>query len=405
MNPFLWFLFMFPRTSAWHASLLPKGCRKPSSLISIEHLTNICLAHDENDRDNYNGVTTLNADVQARRNHQALWDTLQDLQTLPTDAERIFHGRGGLYAGCEHLTVDWLAPVWLVVSFVELSMEELEEIGDHLLQVHRRLALANAAASEADSSVPIQPPLNWVYQCRSSSSSGNRAPSSVTVLMAGNVPNPHIVTEFGSKYYIRLLNGQQNHGLFLDMAYGRRWLQKHAGGQVVLNLFAYTCGFSIAAIQGGAVEVVNVDMANGPLKVGQRNHELNEIERGRARFLAHDIFKSWGKIKKLGPYGIIVVDPPSFQRNSFVAKSDYAKVIRRLPGLLRQQSPDDKETDVSLVLLCLNAPELNTTFLQSLVHQAAPELEFVERIDNPPKFAAADPERALKVLVYKLNRA
>eukprot|EP00957_Ditylum_brightwellii_P095206 7251003-Ditylum_brightwellii.AAC.1 len=211
--------------------------------------------------------------------------------------------------------------------------------------------------------------------------------------MSGEVPSQHIVTEMGNQYLVHVMRGQ-NHGLFLDMSYGRAWLQQHAQNWKVLNLFSYTCAFSISALAGGAKEVVNVDMSKGALKIGQKNHDLNKFsDAGVARFLGHNIFKSWGKIKKMGPYDAVVVDPPSYQKGSFVAEKDYIKLIRRLPTLLLPGG---------YVLLCLNAPELDSQFLQSQVTEAAPELQFVKRLDNPPSFPVADPEKALKVLLYQL---
>ena len=66
--------------------------------------------------------------------------------------------------------------------------------------------------------------------------------------------------------------------------------------------------------------------------------------------------------------------------------------MRRLPALLRPGGH---------VLLCLNAPELNTAFLKDQMADIAPELEFVERVANPAVFADVDEERSLKVLVYR----
>ncbi len=281
------------------------------------------------------------------------------------DACRIFHGRGGLHAGCEHLSLDWYAPVWVLTSFQPLSEPDLEA-------VHAALAQRPE-------------PLNWVYQCRQSGQAGTE-----TRLMAGSVPEPHVVTEQGARYRVHVLKGQ-NHGLFLDMASGRQWLREQAPGRRVLNLFAYTCAFSVAALQGGATEVVNVDMAAGALAIGQQNHRLGGLTGGR--FLAHDLFKSWGKVKRMGPYDIVVADPPSYQKGSFVASKDYARVVRRLPELL---APGGQ------ALLCLNAPELPSAFLRDLVAAEASDLRFVKRLDNPPVFADVDPERALKVMLFQL---
>ncbi len=292
---------------------------------------------------------------------QALLDAIAGAR-LGTEAERVFHGRGGLHPGCEHLSLDWYAPVWLLTAFEPLSEAQLAAVQQAL-----------ARRPEA---------LNWVYQCRQ----GGR---SETLCLAGSVPEPHVVAEQGARYRVHLLKGQ-NHGLFLDMAAGRDWLRREAQGQRVLNLFAYTCAFSVAALQGGAAEVVNVDMAGGALAIGQHNHQLNGL--GGARFLAHDLFKSWGKVKRMGPYGIVVADPPSHQKGSFVASKDYARVVRRLPELL---APGGR------ALLCLNAPEIPSDFVQALVAVEAPALRFVQRLANPPAFADTDAERALKVLLFE----
>lgn len=294
---------------------------------------------------------------------QALLDAIARATPGP-QASRIFHGRGGLYPGCEHLSLDWYPPVWVLTSFAPLAEDELQPL---------HAALARHPE-----------PLNWVFQQRQSSPG-----RSDTRLMAGSVPEPHDVCEQDALYRVHVLRGQ-NHGLFLDMAQGRQWLREQARGRRVLNLFAYTCAFSVAALQGGAAEVLNVDMAAGALAIGQHNHQRNGLQ--GARFLAHDLFKSWGKLKRLGPFDIVVADPPSYQKGSFVATKDYARVVRRLPELL---------APAGQALLCLNAPELPSHFLRDLVAAHAPELRFVQRLDNPAVFADADPERALKVMLFE----
>ena len=300
--------------------------------------------------------------------------------TLPADAQRIFHGRGGLHPGCEHLAMDYFAPVWLLTSFQPLADDALTTIQSALEQRWQQLA-------------PDQP-LNWVYQCRHEGQTETR-------LMAGSVPDPHDVTENGAHFRVHVLKGQ-NHGLFLDMAEGRRWVRAHVAlrtqgksniGFRVLNLFAYTCAFSVAALQAGARQVVNVDMSQGALSIGQHNHRLNGITTG-ASFLPHDIFSTWGKIARGGPYDLIVVDPPSYQKGSFVATKDYARLMRRLPDLLMPGGHS---------VLCLNAPELGLAFLQDQMQELTPELTFVQRVANPAAFADVSEERSLKVLVYKAS--
>lgn len=306
---------------------------------------------------------------------QALLDAIAQFE-MPTDASRIFHGRGGLYPGCEHLVLDAFPPVLVLTSFQPMEEAALAAVGEAL-----QARWAHIGGNQ---------PLNWVYQMRQPGAKAE------TRLMAGSVPEPHTVTEAGLQYRAHVLRGQ-NHGIFLDMAEGRRWVREHVAthpehryGLKVLNLFAYTCAFSVVALDAGARQVLNMDMAQGALATGQQNHQLNGLT--GASFLAHDIFSSWGKITRSGPYHLIIIDPPSYQKGSFVATKDYAKLMRRLPALLRPGGH---------VLLCLNAPELNTAFLKDQMADIAPELEFVERVANPAVFADVDEERSLKVLVYR----
>ena len=293
----------------------------------------------------------------------------------PTDAQRIFHGRGGLYPGCSHWVLDAFPPVLVLTSFQAVSEDELAQVGQALVARWAQLCPGES--------------LNWVFQSR-------HAGEPETRLMAGSVPEPHVVTEHGARYRVHVLKGQ-NHGLFLDMAEGRRWvreLAQNSPGLQVLNLFAYTCAFSVVALQAGAKQVVNVDMSHGAMAIGQQNHQLNGLSTG-ASFLAHDIFKTWGKISRSGPYDLVVVDPPSYQKGSFVATKDYSRLMRRLPELLKPGGH---------ALLCLNAPELGIAFLQDQMQAAAPELRFVHRLPNPEVFADVSAERSLKVLVYQLTK-
>ncbi|GLP94818.1 class I SAM-dependent methyltransferase [Paraferrimonas sedimenticola] len=295
-------------------------------------------------------------------------DSLESLTQID-QVQRLFHGRGGRFSGLNHICLDWFPDVLLLTSF-----DVIED--DLLADWHRAI---EAAVQQH----PLMQSFNLVYQCRAK---GHQQ----TQLLAGEVPEPHIVQEGQCRYLIHLMRGQ-NHGLFLDMANGRNWVQNHANGAKVLNLFAYTCAFSCVAMAGGAQSVVNMDMSRGALNIGKRNHQLNGFESG-VRYFSHDIFSSFGKLKRHGPYDLIVADPPSYQKGSFIASKDYPRLLRRLPELLEERGE---------LLLCLNAPNLDSGFLREQVAQAAPELVFAERLANPAVFADSDEERSLKVLRYR----
>ncbi|RVT53386.1 class I SAM-dependent methyltransferase [Rubrivivax albus] len=288
------------------------------------------------------------------------------------DARRLFHGRGGVHSGEEAWTLDLFPPVALLTSHRPATDTELATVGE-------------ALAAHWPALVPGRP-LCWVHQCRD----GLQVQ---TGLMAGALPDPHHAVEADARFELQLLRGR-NHGFFLDMAEGRRWLREHLvtrPGARVLNLFAYTCAFSVVALQAGAAEVINLDMSPGALATGRRNHALNGVEAG-ARFWAHDLFASWAKVRRAGPFDLVIVDPPSYQKGSFVATKDWARVLRRLPDLL---APDGH------ALLCLNAPELPEAFLREVLVAEAPALRLLQRLPQSRGFEDVDLDRALKALVVQ----
>lgn len=293
------------------------------------------------------------------------------LSAVPDEARRLFHGRGRRWPGLEQVTVDWLQGVLLVGLFREPEAAELAALKQMLL------ALAESPA--------------WRHSGAHSLLLQHRyLPDSAGEFLVGEALEEWLVTENGLRFKLDL-GKKQNSGLFLDMRYGRRWVQQQARGKRVLNLFAYTCGFSLAAIAGGAEHVLNLDMAKAALSRGRDNHRLNGHDLGRVGFMGHDLFKSWGAVKRAGPFDLIIIDPPSFQKGSFALTKDYQKILRRLPDLLTEQG---------MVLACVNDPATGPDFLIQGMAREAPGLAFVERLDNPPEFADIDPDSGLKALVF-----
>lgn len=293
------------------------------------------------------------------------------LSALPVESRRLLHGRGRRWPGLEQVTVDWLEGLLLVQLFREPPAEWLDDLRAMLVSLTR---LQGWAASAGQGIL-----LQHRYLA-----------DSHTEYLWGEPVEQWTITENGLRY--RLDPGlRQNSGLFLDMRHGRRWVREQARGKRVLNLFAYTCGFSVAALAGGAQHVVNLDMARAALSRGRENHRLNGHDLARVSFLGHELFKSWGKVRKTGPYDLVIIDPPSFQKGSFVLGKDYPRVLRRLPELLSEHGQ---------VLSCVNDPEVGPSFLIETMAAEAPELVFCERLENPAEFADIDPEGGLKAMVF-----
>ncbi|MDA3806914.1 MAG: class I SAM-dependent methyltransferase [Thiomicrorhabdus sp.] len=281
------------------------------------------------------------------------------------DAQRLFHGRGHAYPGFEYLSIDWLNPVVLITLYEEMPEELLLPLAETLL-----------AQVKGSRSVQVQ----YRY-----------LPRAPIELLLGESVTQTVVEESGLKYHISL-GRAQNTGLFLDMVNGRHWVMEHAQGKAMLNLFAYTCGFSVAAIAGGASKVVNLDMSRASLSTGRENHRLNQHDTTKVLFEGVDIFKSFGRIKKHGPYELFVCDPPSFQKGSVDIKRDYKKIIRRIPEFMQPNSQ---------IMLCLNSPHLSEQFLHETVALECPDCEYIESISTPEVFVEAMPGRGLKVVIYR----
>lgn len=120
-------------------------------------------------------------------------------------------------------------------------------------------------------------------------------------------------------------------GLFLDQRENRNWVLNNSQGKAVLNLFSYTCGFSLAAAKGGASEVISVDASQNFLDWGKRNFELNGLDPEKYEFWAADCsFFLKGCQRRTRKFDLIICDPPSFGRSkngAFSISKDFNQLI------------------------------------------------------------------------------
>lgn len=294
--------------------------------------------------------------------HSVIAHIDQQISLAGAEMRRVFHGRGGYFPNFETLVVEWFSPVLMVRLYQSDTPEWFAEFLKQLAD----LPQVDALVLRHSQSGPLKPEL--IY---------------------GELPDPLIGLEEGLRYKISPL-ANQNSGVFLDMRMGREWVKRHAERKNVLNLFSYTGGFSMAALQGGADQVINIDMSRGAIRTSQQNHQLNDLK--GARFFCHDLFRSWGKLRRFGPYDLIIVDPPSYQFGSFVASSDYPKVLKRISSLIAPEGD---------LLLCHNDPQQSTDFIREMAKEHLPNFKWVERLDNPPEFEDINPEASLKVMHFK----
>ncbi|MEA3288741.1 MAG: class I SAM-dependent methyltransferase [Campylobacterota bacterium] len=287
---------------------------------------------------------------------------------LSEEFKRIFHGRGNYYEGWNFLTIDSIDTILSIAFYKEFEDElRLFEMLKEFIKDTRHDTI--------------------IVQRRYL----QRAP---TEILTGTMKDENYAIENGIKIKLNLQNNQNN-GYFPDMKKGREWVKQNTQDKNILNLFSYTCAFSLFASKGGAIKVTNVDMAKGALTTGRENHHINDISTYNIQFMPYNILKSFSRIKKNAPYDMIIIDPPTFQKGSFEAGSDYQKILRRL---------DQLSSEECTVLACLNSPDLDSQYLISLFEEFAPNFVFEKRIENLEEFIAIDDERALKNLVFKKNK-
>lgn len=133
----------------------------------------------------------------------------------------------------------------------------------------------------------------------------------VGVLHGEEPPAELLIAESGRRHVVDVRGGQKT-GFFLDQRPNRDLVERLAAGRRVLNLFAYSGGFSIAAARGGAAHVVSVDSSAAALALAEAAWRLNGFDAAAGAFLRADVFDHLrGAVP---PPDLVVLDPPPFAR-------------------------------------------------------------------------------------------
>ncbi len=123
------------------------------------------------------------------------------------------------------------------------------------------------------------------------------------------------ITEHGWRLTLDVAQGHKT-GFYLDQRDNRallaRWVQA-LGCQSVLNTYCYTGGFTVAALAGGAHQVVSVDSSAPALQRVQAHVLLNGFEAARNECLDADVNGTLRAFLQAGRrFDAIVLDPPKF---------------------------------------------------------------------------------------------
>ncbi|HAV78835.1 MAG TPA: hypothetical protein DCX53_15905 [Anaerolineae bacterium] len=180
------------------------------------------------------------------------------------------------------------------------------------------------------------------------------------------------------------INGQKT-GFFLDQRDNRARVEKLSKGKSVLNVFAYTGGFSVYAARGGAKEVVSVDVSASALEAAIRNMVHNKLT-VHHETIAEDAFEVFARLASNKRFfDMVIIDPPMFaqsEKQVAAALSAYRKLTRLGLAVLRKGG--------TLVQASCSSRVDNDTFFES-IHRSAKDagrtLKEIERtghaLDHP----------------------
>jgi 23S rRNA (cytosine1962-C5)-methyltransferase len=146
------------------------------------------------------------------------------------------------------------------------------------------------------------------------------------------------VTENGLTFLVGFGEGLSA-GLFMDQRENRwRLLQMDLRGKSVLNTFAYTCAFSVAAAKAGAA-TTSVDLSRNYLDWGKENFRANNLSVEGHEFLSGDVFEWLKRFAKRGrQWDVVILDPPTFSTTKdgrrFQAERDYGALAAQAAALV-----------------------------------------------------------------------
>jgi len=140
---------------------------------------------------------------------------------------------------------------------------------------------------------------------------GHVKPENNFILQRDNYIADEIVYEHGLKLSVDFIHGQKT-GFFIDQRDNRQLLKKYSENKTVLNTFAYTGGFSLAALQGNANEVHSVDSSARAIEGLNYNIDLNKFK-GLHQSATSDVMSYLRQLEM--QYDILILDPPAFAKH------------------------------------------------------------------------------------------
>lgn len=223
----------------------------------------------------------------------------EPLMQQPTDGYRLVHGEND---GLPGLVIDRYAKTLVLKIYSPIWIPHLKELLSALSKTNpsERLILRLSRSMQKQN--------KFLYGLEDG------------MTLTGQPPEGMILfRENGLTFECDPIHGQKT-GFFLDQRENRARVEKMSKGKSVLNVFAYTGGFSVYAARGGAKQIVSVDSSAPALQAAIHNFSHNQIiptvKYAIHETIAEDAFEVLARLesqKRL--FDLIIIDPPMFAKN------------------------------------------------------------------------------------------
>ena len=224
------------------------------------------------------------------------------------------------------------------------------------------------------------------------------------VLWGEEPPDSLIIQEYGLQLEANVRTGQKT-GFYLDQAENRNLIRSYCAGQQILNCFAYTGAFSVAALSAGASHVTSVDSSRPALEILQRNLRCNALDEERhttEEARVGDLLRDWQKQNR--QVDIVILDPPKFAEH----KNQVMKASRAYKDLALQAVKLIRPGGLLITFSCSGGIDLKLfqKITADALLDARREGEIIQYLHQSPDhpIALAFPEsQYLKGLVCRIN--
>ena len=225
-----------------------------------------------------------------------------------TTCYRLVHGEGDLLPG---LVVD---------IYGRTAVVQCHSVGMYLSRQHIAEAIRKAYGEAIEA----------IYDKSSQTLPFKADLGAIDGYLWGRTSEPNaVVLENGLKFKVNWEEGQKT-GFFIDQRVNRDLVRQYSRGRKVLNTFCYTGGFSVAALAGGAREVVSIDLSERAVKLADENVRLNFGDEAPHEAIACNAVEYLKDIDD--SYDLIILDPPAFAKHHKVlgnALQGYKKINAR----------------------------------------------------------------------------